>query len=213
MSAAGPPQGANRAPSGGSAAAKPQAWGDHTSAGLTPSAWIARFAPLVPAGANVLDVAAGHGRHARLFAGRGAQVVAVDVDADALARLDGVAGIATRVADLEGRAWPFADEVFDAIVVANYLHRPLLPHLLDALTPDGLLLYETFAAGNEAFGRPSNPAFLLRENELLDWVRERLVIVAFEQGRVERPRAAVVQRIAAVGRERRWPPPLPLTDA
>ena len=213
MSAAGPPQGANRAPSGGSAAAKPQAWGDHTSAGLAPSAWIARFAPLVPAGANVLDVAAGRGRHARLFAALGAQVLAVDRDAGALAELDGVIGVTTRVADLEGAPWPFAGELFDAIVVANYLHRPLLPHLLDALTPDGLLLYETFAAGNEAFGRPSNPAFLLRENELLDWVRERLVIVAFEQGRVERPRAAVVQRIAAVGRERRWPPPLPLTDA
>ena len=180
--------------------------------GLAPSAWIARFAPLVPAGARVLDVAAGQGRHARLFAARGAHVVAVDVDAAALANLDGVRNVTTRVADLEAGASPFADDVFDAIVVVNYLHRPLLAHLLDALAPDGVMLYETFAAGNAAFGRPSNPAFLLRENELLERVRERLAIVAFEQGCVERPRAAVVQRIAAVGRERRWPPPLAPSD-
>ena len=180
-------------------------------AALAPSAWITRFAPLVPSGANVLDLAAGQGRHARFFAERGARVVAVDIDANAFAELDAVPGVTTRVADLEGDAWPFADTVFDAIVVANYLHRPLFPRLLDALAPDGVLLYETFAAGNEAYGRPSNPAFLLRENELFECVRERLAIVAFEQGRVERPRAAVVQRIAAVGRQRRSPPPLPLS--
>jgi SAM-dependent methyltransferase len=181
-------------------------------AALAPSDWIARFAPLVAAGANVLDIAAGRGRHARLFAERGAQVVAVDVDANALASLAAVPGVTTRVADLEAGGWPFAGAVFDAIVVVNYLHRPLIRQLLDALAPDGVLLYETFAAGNEAFGRPSNPAFLLHENELLECVRERLAIVAFEQGRVDRPRAAVVQRIAAVGRARRWPPLLPPAD-
>jgi len=174
-----------------------------------PSAWIARFAALVPAGAQVLDVAAGHGRHARLFASRGALVVAVDVDANALADLAGVPGVTCRVADLEGDRWPFADAAFDAIVVANYLHRPALAHLLAALKPDGVLLYETFAVGNERFGRPSNPAFLLREGELLDVVRERLSIVAFEQGRNDQRRVAVVQRIAAVGRARPWPPSLP----
>jgi SAM-dependent methyltransferase len=174
------------------------------------SAWMARFAALVPAGARVLDVAAGRGRHARLFAARGADVVAVDIDAAALATLAGVPGITTRIADLEGNAWPFAGTSFDAIVVANYLHRPLFAHLLDALTPDGVLLYETFAAGNGAFGRPSNPAFLLNENELLEAVRDRLVIVAFEQGRIVlHGRGAVVQRIAAVGRARGWPPTLP----
>jgi SAM-dependent methyltransferase len=174
------------------------------------SAWIARFAALVPAGARVLDVAAGRGRHARFFAARGAQVVAVDVDAEALAALAGVRGVTARVADLEDGAWPFAAASFDAIVVANYLHRPRLPHLLATLAPDGVLLYETFAVGNEAFGRPSNPAFLLRESELFDVLRERLVVVAFEQGEIaERGRGAVVQRIAAVGRARPWPPPLP----
>lgn len=176
----------------------------------TPSPWITRFAALVPTGARVLDVAAGSGRHARFFAARGVRVVAVDIDADALATLAGVPGIATRVADLEGGAWPFADASFDAIVVTNYLHRPLLSHLLATLAPDGVLLYETFAAGNEAFGRPSRPAFLLRENELLDAFRERLIVVAFEQGVIDEDgRTAVVQRIAAVGRARRWPPSLP----
>ena len=177
---------------------------------LAASAWITRFAALVPPGARVLDVAAGHGRHTRLFAARGADVVAVDIDATALATLADVPRVTTRAADLEGDAWPLAGMTFDAIVVANYLHRPLLAHLLDALAPDGALLYETFAAGNEAFGRPSNPAFLLRENELFDALRDRLAIVAFEQGSVvEDGRAAVVQRIAAVGRARGWPPALP----
>ena len=177
---------------------------------LAPSSWITRFAALVPTGARVLDVAAGSGRHARFFAARGARIVAVDIDADALATLDGVPGVATRVADLENDVWPFADASFDAIVVTNYLHRPLLSHLVATLTPDGVLLYETFATGNEAFGRPSRPAFLLRENELLDAFRERLIIVAFEQGVIgEDGRTAVVQRIAAVGRARGWPPSLP----
>jgi SAM-dependent methyltransferase len=175
-----------------------------------PSAWITRFAALVPEGARMLDVAAGRGRHARFFAARGARVLAVDVDAQSLASLAGVPGVVTRVADLEDGAWPFSGESFDAIVVTNYLHRPRLPHLVDALAPDGVLLYETFAAGNGAFGRPSNPAFLLRENELFDALRERLTIVAFEQGATLEPaREAVVQRIAAVGRSRPWPPSLP----
>ena len=173
---------------------------------LAASAWIERFAHLVPAGARVLDVAAGTGRHARLFAGRGAQVVAVDRDAGALAAVNSVPGVQTRVADLEADAWPFTGERFDAIVVVNYLHRALFPQLLDVLAPDAALLYETFASGNEAFGRPSNPAFLLRENELLEFAHGRLAIVAFEQGRVGAEHPAVVQRLAAVGRARRWPP-------
>ena len=173
-----------------------------------PSAWIVRFAYLVPAGARVLDVAAGQGRHARFFASRGADVVAVDRDAAALAVLAGAPHIETREADLEAGAWPFAGERFDAIVVANYLHRPLLPWLLDALADDGAFVYETFAVGNERFGRPSNPDFLLRDGELADAVRGRLTIVAFEQGQVGGEQPAVLQRLAAVGPARAWPPPL-----
>jgi SAM-dependent methyltransferase len=176
---------------------------------LAPSGWMRRFACLVPRGARVLDVAAGRGRHARLFAAQGAHVLAVDRDAGALAELDGVAGVTTQVADLEGAPWPFAGEVFDAIVVANYLHRPLFPRLLAALAPDGALLYETFAAGNERYGRPSHPALLLAPGELADVARDRLTLVAFEQGSVEGERPAVVQRIAAIGRARPWPPRLP----
>ena len=175
---------------------------------LAPSPWIARFAPLVAAGARVLDIASGRGRHARYFAQRGARVLAVDRDAAALSALDAVPGVETRVADLERGTWPFGHATFDAIVVTNYLHRPTLPSLLDTLAADGVLLYETFAAGNERYGRPSNLAFLLRENELLGFARERLTIVAFEQGRTDDGRVAVVQRLAAVGRARGWPPTL-----
>jgi SAM-dependent methyltransferase len=174
-----------------------------------PSSWIARFAPLVGDGALVLDVAAGRGRHARFFASRGARVVAVDRDAEALANLEGVAGVQTRLADLEGAPWPFGATSFDAIVVVHYLHRPLFGPLQDALKDDGVLLYDTFAAGNERFGRPANPAFLLAPGELLERVADRLTIVAFEQGLLDDDAGRrVVQRIAAVGRARPWPPPL-----
>lgn len=176
---------------------------------LSPSPWIVRFAPLIAPGARVLDVAAGRGRHARFLAERGVDVIAVDRDASALATYADVANIEVRVADLEHGEWPFSDERFDAIVVAHYLHRALFPHLFAALADDGVLLYETFAAGNAAYGKPSNPAFLLEPDELLERARERLVIVAFEQGRIDGPRRAVIQRLAAVGRKRAWPPALP----
>ena len=172
--------------------------------------WVARFAGLVAPGARALDVASGHGRHARWLALRGARVVAVDRDAAALASLDGVQGVTTCVADLESAPWPFPGERFDAIVVTNYLHRPLFAALVDALADDGVLIYETFAQGNERYGRPSNPAFLLAPDELLDRCRGPLRVVAFEQGVAGDPsRVAVVQRIAAVGPARPWPPPLP----
>jgi SAM-dependent methyltransferase len=174
-----------------------------------PSPWIARFAPLIPAGARVLDLACGHGRHSRFLAARLCDVVAIDRDSQALVALAGVPRVTTIAADLEGGPWPLSGQQFDAIVAANYLHRPLFPKLLDALDSDGAFLYETFAAGNEAYGRPSNPDHLLAADELLSLLRERLTIVAFEQGRVGGVRPAVMQRIAAVGRDRRWPPLLP----
>ena len=177
--------------------------------GLTPSPWVVRFAPLVAPGKRVLDLAAGRGRHALFFAARGVQVLAVDRDAAALATFAGSPGIETRAADLEQGDWPFAAERFDAIVVVHYLHRASLPHLLAALTPDGLLLYETFATGNAAYGKPSNPDFLLEQGELLELARETLTVVAFEQGRVDGVQPAVIQRLTAVGRARAWPPPLP----
>ena len=163
-----------------------------------PSAWVGRFAPLIAAGGTVLDLACGPGRHSRLLAGMGLAVEAVDRDAEALAGLQGLAGVGTRCADLEGGPWPYGGRGFAGIVVANYLWRPLLPHLLAALDPGGVLIYETFMAGNERHGKPTNPAFLLRPGELLDVVRGRLAVLAFEQGEVTQPRPALVQRLCAV---------------
>jgi SAM-dependent methyltransferase len=177
---------------------------------LAPSSWIRRFAPLVRPGGTVLDVACGGGRHLRLFAGRGHPVVGIDRDLGDVADLEGRSGIELVQADLEnGSPWPLpADRKFAAVVVTNYLHRPLFPALLDALEPGGALIYETFAKGNERFGRPSSPAFLLGPGELLEVAAGRLQVVAFEQGEVAEPRPAMMQRICAVaGAE-----PMPLVE-
>jgi SAM-dependent methyltransferase len=162
-----------------------------------PSAWVCRFASLISPGGHVLDLACGTGRHARHLATLGYRVEAVDRDREALAGLAGIAGVQPRQADLEAGAWPYFGQAFDGIVVTNYLHRPLLPNLLAALAEGGVLIYETFMAGNERFGRPANPAYLLRSGELLELVRRRLTVVAFEQGQIDVPRSAVVQRLCA----------------
>jgi SAM-dependent methyltransferase len=169
-----------------------------------PSAWVARFAPLIPAG-EALDLACGSGRHARLLAARGLQVTALDRDAQALAAASGPAaadrGIATVQYDLEatGSRWPFAPGRFKGIVVTNYLHRPLFGEIVAALAPDGILIYETFAQGNEVFGKPSNPNFLLAPGELLDVAaRGGLRVLAYEDGVVTHPKPARVQRLCAV---------------
>jgi SAM-dependent methyltransferase len=178
-------------------------------ASLTASPWVLRFAPLVPAGARVLDLACGHGRHTRLFSARGCAVTAVDRDAEALASLAGTPGVVTRCVDLEAGNWPFTPLRFDAIVVTNYLHRPLLPAIVAAVSDDGVLIYETFARGNEVYGRPANPDHLLLQGELLASVAGRLEVVAFEEGIVTNGgRTAVVQRIAAAGARRSAPAPL-----
>lgn len=153
---------------------------------------------MVPAGGAVLDVACGSGRHARLLAEMGYRVEAVDRDLQAIERLAGVPGIETRIADLEDGEWPYTAESFDGVVVTNYLFRPRFDLLLDTLRPGGVLIYETFMVGNETLGKPSNPDFLLRRDELLERVRGRLDVVAFEQGRVEEPKPAFVQRICAI---------------
>lgn len=167
--------------------------------GETPSDWIRRFAPLVPAGAKVLDLACGAGRHTRLFVERGCRVVAVDREPRMEETLRQHPSVEVLVADLESGTWPLGDARFDAIVVTNYLHRPLFPFLRAALRPRGLLLYETFALGNAAFGKPGNPDFLLAPRELLDTLAAELRVIAFEDGYIERPRPAMVQRLAALG--------------
>jgi SAM-dependent methyltransferase len=160
------------------------------------SSWIVTWASLVPADATVLDVAAGKGRHTRFFAGRGHRVTAVDRDVSSLAASDTVEVIA---ADLEdGSPWPLAGRKFGAVVVTNYLHRALFPMLFDALQPGGILLYETFMAGNERFGKPSRPEFLLNDGELLERVRGRFSVIAYEARMISEPGMAMVQRIAAL---------------
>jgi SAM-dependent methyltransferase len=174
-----------------------------------PSPWVVRFAPLVAANARVLDLASGRGRHSSLFARRGCQVHAVDRDPVALAALTGMPGITVLVADLEGPRWPFTDQRFDAVIVTRYLYRPRLPEIVASVADDGVLIYETFAQGNDRYGRPSNPAFLLEPEELLASIADRLRLVAFEQGIVTSGRTAVLQRIVAVGCAHPWPTALP----
>ncbi len=159
-----------------------------------PSPWVQRWSHLVPAGSPVLDVACGAGRHMRWFAGRGHPVTGVDRSAEALATIEGVGeGV---LADIEGGPWPFEDRAFGGVVVTNYLWRDLLPTLVASVAPGGVLLYETFAAGNETVGKPSRPDFLLQPGELLR-ACAGLRVVAYEDGFLEVP-ARYVQRIAAV---------------
>lgn len=162
------------------------------------SAWVARFLPLVPAGGRILDVAAGGGRHTRLARASGHAVTAVDIDVSSLADLHADPGVEIVTADLEGAPWPFGGRAFAGVIATNYLHRPLLPLLVAAVAEGGSLIYETFAEGNEVFGKPSNPNFLLKQGELLEAVRGVLTVVAYEHGTIETPRPAVIQRIAAV---------------
>jgi SAM-dependent methyltransferase len=170
-----------------------------TPADSVPSPWLRRFLPLICARGRVLDLAAGAGRHTRLLREEGYRVLAADRDVAALrTRFGSDPDCAIVEIDLEdGSPWRLGDG-FDGIVVANYLHRPLLPALASALALGGALIYETFMTGNERFRRPSNPAFLLRPGELLEVFRERLTIVAFEQGIVDVPRPGAIQRLAAV---------------
>jgi SAM-dependent methyltransferase len=162
---------------------------------LTPSAWVRKWSAQIRPGGSVLDVACGSGRHAAWLAKLGFEVDAVDLDPALFRFLP--ARLRLLGADLESGPWPYAGRRFDAIVVTNYLHRPLLPVLVDSLEPGGVLIYETFAIGNERFGKPSNPRFLLQPGELLDAVRGRLRVLAYEDLLVEEPRPAAVQRICA----------------
>ncbi|MBL8444704.1 MAG: class I SAM-dependent methyltransferase [Zoogloeaceae bacterium] len=163
-----------------------------------PSPWVVRWSACLPAGGRVLDFACGGGRHALWLAARGFRVEAADRDRAALRALAGAAGVVPVEADLEIGPWQFEDGRYDAVVVTNYLFRPRLPQLLTCLRPGGVLVYETFMRGNERFGKPSNPDFLLHEGELLALVRDGFSVVAFEQGEIAKPKPAMVQRICAV---------------
>jgi SAM-dependent methyltransferase len=159
--------------------------------GEAPSAWVARWAPLIPPG-TVLDVACGSGRHARFLLERGFEVVAVDREPQ------DIPGVRFVRADLEdGSPWPFPGERFEGVVVTNYLHRPLFETLRASLSPGGVLIYETFMLGNERFGRPSNPRFLLQPGELRR-AFAGLTVLGFEEGEVAEPKPAMIQRLCAI---------------
>lgn len=165
-----------------------------------PSSWVARHASRVPAGGTVLDVACGSGRHSRYFAARGHDVTAVDIDTDQLRADPAASQIECIEADLERGEWALTTRCFDAIVVVNYLHRPHFARLTEALTRGGVLLFDTFAVGNERFGQPRNPDYLLRPGELLLEFGPALTVVAYEYGEVREPGRAVRQRLCGVRR-------------
>jgi SAM-dependent methyltransferase len=165
---------------------------------VVPSPWIVRWLPLVRPGGRVLDFACGGGRHARLARAAGHPVLAVDRDLQALASLQGTE-VDLRSEDLEGGRWSFGAERFDAVVCTRFLHRPRLDLLAQLLAPGGVWLVETFALGQSRYGRPSNPAFLLRPGELLAAAtRAGLHVLAYEDGVDPHPAPARVQRIAAL---------------
>ncbi len=162
---------------------------------LPPSVWVQRFAPMAAAGGRVLDVACGSGRHARYFASRGHPVEAVDRNLGGFLQVPDLVNL--RQADIEAEPWPYAGEKFAAVIVTNYLHRPLWATLVDAVMPGGVLIYETFALGNARYGRPTRADFLLQPEELLQVVRGHLEVRAFENVYVDSPKPAMVQRIVA----------------
>lgn len=168
------------------------------------SEWVKRYSPFIAQGSRVLDLAAGSGRHSLYLAGQGFSVLAVDRDMAALETLlqsKGDLDIEIEQLDLEGLAWPLADRagLFDAVVVTNYLYRPYLQLIPDLLVEGGVLIYETFAHGNAAFGKPSNPDFLLQNGELLDFAaRHNLHVLAYEDLYEAETKPAMVQRLCAV---------------
>ena len=170
----------------------------HRHRSRVPSSWITRHAGLIAAGARVLDLACGGGRHTRYLRGRGGKVTAIDIDTSGLADLadDPLVEIAELDLEQPGTA-PLAGRRFDAVVVTDYLFRPLLAPLVDCLEPGGIFLYETFARGNERFGRPRNPDFLLQRGELLALAEGRLTVIAYEHRAIPPPTPKIVQRLCA----------------
>ncbi len=179
------------------------------------SEWVRRWSPLVPKAASVLDLACGRGRHSLWFARRGHAVTAVDKDRESLSAIEGANSSVSIVrADIENDNWPLPGQTFGCVVVTNYLWRPLLPAICEALASGGILIYETFASGNASVGRPRRPDFLLRQGELLDVCQKAgLRVIAYEDGYLPNPER-FVQRVVAARWEdvdesedppKRWP--------
>ena len=162
-----------------------------------PSPWIVKYSWLIRRAGRVLDLACGSGRHAIWLAEQGYRVDAIDRDARAVSSMMGIDNINVVIVDLEAGHWPYSEQKYDGLIVSRYLHRPLLRTLAALLNPGGVLIYETFMAGNEQYGKPSNPDFLLLPNELVEIYAPVLNIISFEQGEEKTPRPAVMQRICA----------------
>lgn len=163
-----------------------------------PMPWVVRWAGMLPATSRVLDVACGGGRHAVYLAGLGHAVDAVDLDLALSETVRDTPGVAWHRHDLEGQPWPFQTGAYQGVVVTNYLHRPLYPHLIDALAPGGVLIYATFSLGQEILGRPRNPQHLLLPGELLEVVRGRMRVAAYEDVLEAGDSPARVQRLCAI---------------
>ena len=164
-----------------------------------PSPWVTENAHHIAPGGSVLNLACGAGRHTRWLVDQGFRVMGVDINIENMGDLMAHENVAVLEADLENGHWPLGCGSFDAIIVTNYLHRPLFPHIMGALAENGVLIYETFMAGNEDYGRPANPDFLLQPDELQDLCK-RLDIVAYEQGYEDDPKPAMRQKIVAINR-------------
>jgi len=164
---------------------------------IEPSCWLQRHSSLIPHSGPILDIAAGSGRHTQYLLDKGHVVISIDKDVSRLARIKSSRLFIARV-DLETpKPWPFKNGAFAAIIVTNYLHRPLLPQIINGLAVGGLLVYETFANGNEKFGKPTNPDYLLKAGELIQLTLGHLHILAYEDLTVDQPRPAQIQRIVA----------------
>ena len=161
---------------------------------MIPSEFVLRYTDRIRARGEVLDLACGSGRHTRPLLEKGFLVTALDIDLSGVEDLIGHPRCRLLACDLEnGSAWHH-ERMFDGIVVSNYLHRPILPVLPAMLRDGGILIYETFMAGNEQYGRPRNPDFLLKESELLASFESSMTMIAFEQGYTDTPKPSVVQR-------------------
>lgn len=173
--------------------------------GKAPSSWIVRFLKGAPTGSRALDIACGSGRHISAARAAGLQVVGVDRDiSSASLTFAGDSAVALMEKDLEnGSPWPFQPAAFGAVIVANYLWRPLFPKIIETVGSQGVLIYETFAIGNERFGKPSNPDFLLRPGEILEAVSGSLIPIAYEHVQLSGP-DRIVQRLCAVQTDHEW---------
>jgi len=161
----------------------------------TPSPWVEKYYSFIKGGGAVLDLACGSGRHTHFLMSKGYQLTAVDKDINAITAAE-LTDVSLLQADLEAGLWPFGPNLFDGIVVVNYLWRPQFPHLARALKKGGVLIFDTFGRGNEVYGRPKNPDFLLRSGELKDAFSEFECLEFFE-GLIENPGSAVRQSIVA----------------